>query len=59
MACIWWLVPDYANYANPPLINNKNENYYPVVFYYVKNKDYSYSNKKILDNSDYSIPKKY
>ena len=50
---------DYAKYGNPPLINNKNENYYPVVFYYVKNKDYSYSNKKILDNLDYFIPIKY
>ena len=29
---------DYAKNKEPPLINNKDENYYPVYFYYVKNK---------------------
>ena len=29
---------DYAEYEEPPLINNTRKNYYPVAFYYVKNK---------------------
>ena len=28
---------DYAEIEEPPLINNKNEHFYPVAFYYVKN----------------------
>ena len=29
---------DYAKNKEPPLINNKDKDYYPVYFYYVKNK---------------------
>ena len=31
------LSSDYAKIEEPPLINNKDEDYYPVCFYYVKN----------------------
>lgn len=33
------LTDDYAEYEDPPLINNTNPNLYPVAFYYVKNKN--------------------
>lgn len=33
---------DYAKKENPPLINNTIKNFYPLVFYYVKNKNLNY-----------------
>jgi len=35
---------DYAKNEQPPLLNNRNENYYPICFYYVKNKEIKYNN---------------
>ena len=35
---------DYAENEEPPLINNRNENYFPICFYYVKNKEIKYNN---------------
>ena len=43
------LCSDYSTIEEPPLINNTRKNYYPVAFYYVKNKNnfnyfYSFGN---------------
>ena len=38
------LLDDYAENKEPPLINNKIKNYFPVCFYYVKNKEIKYNN---------------
>ena len=35
---------DYAEIKEPPLINNRSAYYYPVCFYYVKNKEIKYNN---------------
>ena len=39
---------DYAENKEPPLINNTYENYFPICFYYVKNKEIKYNNNHYL-----------
>ena len=35
---------NYSENEEPPLINNRREKYYPICFYYVKNKEIKYNN---------------
>ena len=52
------LSSDYAENEIPPLIDNKNQNYYPVCFYYVKNNAVKYNSnlhsKNLLSFDNYN-----